>query len=581
MNSPPNSDQAAGRKPLPPIVLHGPRLFFAQAACVALTALTVGLFFASLFPAYEQLSTVCEGHAGCVYPRLFPEDAKDLEGLGGPGFYAVYHLALALVLALGFWVIGAIIFWKSSGQLMALYASITLVMHGTVQADTIHWLADAHRRLDLLVDFVYFVGVASFFVLFCVFPDGRLVPRWTRWAAVASIIYWLLGFFFPDSSPLSPRSWPLVIDASLFLGLIGTLVVAQIYRYRRVSGPVEKQQTKWVVWGFTVYIMIFVVVQFLIGGIFALTQPGIPQVFYDLVSATVIILCTLLIPLSIGFAVQRHHLWNIDRIIKLSIVFSVLSAVLTIVFELANQLLLPFIFQFIPALDDSPSIKKAASVVIAVAVLKPSYTWINKGVSKLLGNRRVGDQRQQQIENQRAEAERELAVQDEALQAYLDQMSTLMLEKDLRNSEEDSEVRTLARARTLTVIRRVDTSRKDEIMQFLLEADLVHRVGGSAPVIELGGADLGDTNLREADLSGANLSRANLSEANLSLANLRGANLSGADLSRADLNNAQGITNEELEQQAASLEGATMPDGQKYEDWRKSRGEDGKNSGPS
>ncbi len=568
MNSPPNSDQAAGRKPLPPIVLHGPRLFFAQAACVALTALTVGLFFASFFPAYEQLSTVCEGQAGCVYPRLYPEDAKDLEGLGGPGFYAVYHLALALVLALGFWVIGAIIFWKSSGQLMALYASITLVMHGTVQADTIHRLADAHRRLDLLVDVVYFVGVASFFVLFCVFPDGRLVPRWTRWAAVASIIYWLLGFFFPDSSPLSPRSWPLVIDASLFLCLIGSLVVAQVYRYRRVSGPVERQQTKWVVWGFTVYIMIFVVVQFLIGWIFALTQPGIPQVFYDLVSATVIILCTLLIPLSIGFAVQRHHLWDIDRIIKLSLVYSLLAAVLAIVFALAEQLLVPSIFQFIPALDDSPSIKTAASVVIAVAVIKPSHTWIKKGVRKLLGDQRVDGQR-------------ELAVQDEALQAYLDQMSTLMLEKDLRNSEEDSEVRTLARARTLTVIRRVDTSRKDEIMQFLLEADLVHRVGGSAPVIELGGADLGDTNLREADLSGANLSRANLSEANLSLANLRGANLSGADVSRADLNNAQGITNEELEQQAASLEGATMPDGQKYEDWRKSRGEDGKNSGPS
>jgi hypothetical protein len=61
------------------------------------------------------------------------------------------------------------------------------------------------------------------------------------------------------------------------------------------------------------------------------------------------------------------------------------------------------------------------------------------------------DARQQQIENQRAEAERELAVQraqDEALQAYFDQMNTLLLERNLRESEEDSEVRTLARART-------------------------------------------------------------------------------------------------------------------------------------
>src|SRR3712207_7773815 len=51
----------------------------------------------------------------------------------------------------------------------------------------------------------------------------------------------------------------------------------------------------------------------------------------------------------------------------------------------------------------------------------------------------------------------------------------------------------------------------------------------------------------------------------------RSANLGGAD----------GITNEELEQQALSLEGADMPNGQKYEDWLKSklRKEDGKNEG--
>jgi hypothetical protein len=189
-----------------------------------------------------------------------------------------------------------------------------------------------------------------------------------------------------------------VIDASLFLGLIGSLVVAQIYRYRRVSGPVERQQTKWVVFGFTAWIVIFVVVQFLIGGIFALTQLGMPQVFYDLVKATVIVFSTLLIPLSIGVAILRRRdadsLWDIDLIIKLSLVYSLLSAVLTIVFELANQLLLPFILQFIPALDDFPAIKTGISVVIAVAVLKPSHTLIKKGVSKVLDDWLVGGRQQ-------------------------------------------------------------------------------------------------------------------------------------------------------------------------------------------
>src|SRR5215207_117543 len=237
------------------------------------------------------------------------------------------------------------------------------------------------------------------------------------------------------------------------------------------------------------------------------------------------------------------------------------------------------------------------------------------------------DARQQRVENQRAEAERELAVQraqDETLQAYLDQMSTLMLEKDLRNSDEDSEVRTLARARTLTVLKRLDASRRAEIMQFLLEADLVRRVGGSAPVIELESAhlrdtslvvanlsgaalygadlseadlssadlskaglsgytdlsganllyaDLRDADLRDADLRGANLNiarlrgadlrNADLTDANLRGADLRGAELRGAVLREANLRDAKGVTKNELDQ-AESLEDATMPNGQKY-----------------
>jgi len=238
------------------------------------------------------------------------------------------------------------------------------------------------------------------------------------------------------------------------------------------------------------------------------------------------------------------------------------------------------------------------------------------------------DARQQRVEEQRADAERELAVQraqDEALQAYLDQMSGLLLERDLRASEEDSEVRTLAQARTLTVLERLAPSRRTAVMQFLVEAKLVQRVKGRGPILilfeaDLSGADLfaadlsdpNQTNLQtnlnaadlrraylrhaylfDADLSHANLGDAYLGDAYLgdaylSGANLSGnlgeANLSGASLSRANLSRAEGITNEELDQQAASLEGAHMPNGQKYEDWikeKESRAEAGQNSGPS
>jgi uncharacterized protein YjbI with pentapeptide repeats len=148
-------------------------------------------------------------------------------------------------------------------------------------------------------------------------------------------------------------------------------------------------------------------------------------------------------------------------------------------------------------------------------------------------------QQAQKIENQRAESEQEIEeqrTQDVALQAYLDQMSSLMIGKNsLRDSEEDSEVRTLARARTLTVLGRLDPKRRTAVMQFLEEAKLVGEVDGKSPIIKLSDANLSGADLSLADLSGAYLSDANLSYANLSYAGLYDANLSGADLRKANL----------------------------------------------
>lgn len=143
------------------------------------------------------------------------------------------------------------------------------------------------------------------------------------------------------------------------------------------------------------------------------------------------------------------------------------------------------------------------------------------------------DERQRTTEDQRAEAA--------ALQTYLNQMGTLILEDDLLVSKPDSHIRTLARARTLTVLRRLNPDRKSRVLEFLLEAELLQRTETTNPVINLRGADLkevvlpDDTDLSYTDLSGADLSGADLSEANLSSAYMIDANLSGADLSRATL----------------------------------------------
>ena len=277
-------------------------------------------------------------------------------------------------------------------------------------------------------------------------------------------------------------------------------------------------------------------------------------------------------------------------------------------------------------------------LLIIPAVLAGGGLWVNH------------QQREQEVRSAAQQREQELEAadrraQDEALQAYLDQIGNLLLDKDrpLRLSKEGDEVRTLARARTVTILRRLDSARNRDILQFLREARLTpspeqNGLGGSTDVVirldytnlskaELRGAnldsfDLQETNLSDADLRdaylawsflhktvlrGANLrgatlggdsdlsghtdlsyadlrstilKDANLSNANLSNANLSNANLSNANLSNANLSNAK-VTSEQLAE-AKSLKGVTMPNGQKYEDWLKSKsdGEDGHPASP-
>jgi hypothetical protein len=245
-----------------------------------------------------------------------------------------------------------------------------------------------------------------------------------------------------------------------------------------------------------------------------------------------------------------------------------------------------------------------AFVFVASAVDKALWDWL--GLLIVPGVLAIGGYLFNSSQNRATQRAADQRGQDEALQAYLDHMSDLLLEKGLRSPREGSgEARIMARARTVTLLSRLEPDRKTRVVLFLQEAGLIQggQQGipgpeGQEPIIWLFEANLAETSLtrtdlegadlHEADLSGADLSQASLSGANLWGAHLRGTDLNqagllGANLAEADLSGATGITNEDLERQAESLAGATMPNGQKYEDWLKSKGsgENGQNSGPS
>lgn len=194
-----------------------------------------------------------------------------------------------------------------------------------------------------------------------------------------------------------------------------------------------------------------------------------------------------------------------------------------------------------------------------------------------------------------AHRDRQIAIdkqRGDLLQAYLDRMSELLLEKKLHGARPDDEVFDVVRVRTTTVLCQLDGWRVGYVFVFLRGTRLMCDPPGSS-LVRLAGADfrtvnwsqgyltqanLSGTNLSRADLSrtdlsGASLTEANLTQANLSDADLSGANLScanltrtdfrGADLSGSDLSRATGTTAEQLKK-ARSLKDATMPDGSKH-----------------
>ena len=191
------------------------------------------------------------------------------------------------------------------------------------------------------------------------------------------------------------------------------------------------------------------------------------------------------------------------------------------------------------------------------------------------------DARQQQLEEQRASAQLQIEEQrrqEAALQTYLDVMRDLLLDEGLRASEPGSSVRAVASAQTSATLRRLDGVRKRVVVQFLYESSLIQK---DRPIVHLSTAPLEGIDLRRVTLRNINLAGAQLSDGDLSDADLSKAFLSGASLQNATLSDASGITSEELEQQVLTLEGATMPNGQKYEEWLKSEGragEDGENT---
>jgi class 3 adenylate cyclase len=159
-----------------------------------------------------------------------------------------------------------------------------------------------------------------------VFPDGRFLPHWTRWVALPWVLVQVPNRLIPQASDL--REPYLAIASPFFLVGICSAVFAQVYRYRRVSSAVQRQQTKWTVFGFAVALGGYLGL-----GVLASVLPSSgsdPLASLALFTGQSIFM--ILLPLSIGVAVLRHRLYAIDLLINRTVVYGLVTGVLVVAY---------------------------------------------------------------------------------------------------------------------------------------------------------------------------------------------------------------------------------------------------------
>lgn len=311
--------------------LQGRFLIGARAAWVVLAGLVVALFGASLPVGFAYLRTVCT-EGSCSGPQLSAAGVETLSALGlSIDAFAAYTTAIIVIFAGGYFALAGAIFWRKSDEPLALLASLMLVTFGAAFPPTLDWLGASDPGRWWPSSLVRSLGLCLFFVFFYLFPDGRFVPGWTRALVPVMIVVQVSDSFFPGS-PLNYGLWSPPLVFLLFLGWFSTVLFAQIHRYWHVSGPVQRQQTKWVVFGVAAALVGFLGI--VLGGAVLPAETKQDPLLLS-ASMTASYLLMLLVPLSMMVAILRYRLWDIDPLINRALVYGTLTACVVGLYVLA------------------------------------------------------------------------------------------------------------------------------------------------------------------------------------------------------------------------------------------------------
>lgn len=306
---------AANQMPAPGSTeLRGARPLAARLTWLVIFALTLIEFVIRLPGALEGFQQACA--QSCL---VSAETAQALAHVGITlHTYAWIVVALYCIMVFVSALLALALFWRRSRDWLALVVALFLIIYptsnllsGAITLPTVEF------SLAALLQFL--AGLPAnliFYLVFLLFPSGRFVPRWS-WLLLLAWVGFSFAGTFNVGGGAAVIGYPL---------LFGSAIACQVYRYRRASTSTQRQQTKWVVFGF-------------IGSLLANQAFWLPsgltplgKTLYAPVSYIVYLLFLLLLPITFSIAMQRHRLFDIDIIINRTLVYGPLTAILAAIY---------------------------------------------------------------------------------------------------------------------------------------------------------------------------------------------------------------------------------------------------------
>jgi signal transduction histidine kinase len=224
--------------------------------------------------------------------------------------------------------VALLIAWRKREDWYALYVSMTLMMLAwgfVMRGDSTSW---RYPQLiepwsHVLTPFLSYGTILSLVLLFFLFPNGRFSNRWLK--SLALLVLLACALFTIGEAGQAEHSMSIIGVSPWYLWmslLLFSMVAAlgdQLYRYRRLANPTQKQQLKWVLFG--------------LGGMLAIPLVSWPLEDYagawgSFASIWIELVVSAFLPVAIGFSILRYRLWDVDLVINRALVYGALTVLL-------------------------------------------------------------------------------------------------------------------------------------------------------------------------------------------------------------------------------------------------------------